>query len=306
MIIFIYGRDTWRAKEKLKELKDEFIKKHDKTGLNVLILEGELLSSEGLNQAVRASALLGDKRLIIIKNLSGSRLETDSIGEVFEKKPENNIVIIYEEKPEKDLKNYFKILEPRYKYCFDPLVGKDLENWISRTGETMAVKLQRGVVLKLIEACSNDLWKLRAEIKKLAIYFSQNEASRSPDASGRGIQRNSSEALISIGAKENKIASAEEDIEHIIIGQAESGIFRFLDSLGTPRKTLVLLQNELEAGTAPEQILGMIAWQARKTGARLRVENLKKTYSKLLDIDVKIKTGVASPENLLAIFVASK
>lgn len=58
MIIFLYGEDTFRSRQKLKELKDKFIREVDPTGNGIVSLAGESLMIEGLSEAIGARSLL--------------------------------------------------------------------------------------------------------------------------------------------------------------------------------------------------------------------------------------------------------
>ena len=50
MIIFLYGADTFRSREKLKSLKDRFIREVDRSGLNLIELDGEKAGINDINK----------------------------------------------------------------------------------------------------------------------------------------------------------------------------------------------------------------------------------------------------------------
>ena len=52
MIFYICGTDHYRAAEKLKELKNGFIQKRDKAGLNVTEIDGETVDATKLRQEI--------------------------------------------------------------------------------------------------------------------------------------------------------------------------------------------------------------------------------------------------------------
>ena len=44
MIIFLYGPDSFRAREKMKQLKQKFIREVDKSGLNLIEMDGDKMT----------------------------------------------------------------------------------------------------------------------------------------------------------------------------------------------------------------------------------------------------------------------
>ena len=62
MIIFLYGPDTFRSKEKLKMFKEKFIREVDKSGLNLIDLDAEKMTITDLNKAVATQSFLAKKR----------------------------------------------------------------------------------------------------------------------------------------------------------------------------------------------------------------------------------------------------
>ena len=69
----ISGTDSYRVKEKLNELKAEFAKKRDQSGLNVINLDGEDLDIDQFTSEVMATPFLGEKKMVIVKNIFKNR-----------------------------------------------------------------------------------------------------------------------------------------------------------------------------------------------------------------------------------------
>ncbi len=68
MIFFIYGTDHYRCQQKSQELKNQFIEKRDKTGLNVVQLDGERLHFEKFQQEALTTPFLSEKKMLVVKN----------------------------------------------------------------------------------------------------------------------------------------------------------------------------------------------------------------------------------------------
>ncbi|MBI3627096.1 hypothetical protein HY224_03555 [Candidatus Uhrbacteria bacterium] len=51
MIFFLHGADTYRSRQKLKEIKDKFRKDVDPSGLNITVLDGAKADLDILSRA---------------------------------------------------------------------------------------------------------------------------------------------------------------------------------------------------------------------------------------------------------------
>ena len=101
MIIFLHGPDSFRSRQKLNAMIDQFKKTRDPRGDNVVRLEGEKLTLDELNSKLASQSLLAEKRMIIVsdlfshkeKNIFKSLLE---YLKKLEKEKNENVVIFYE------------------------------------------------------------------------------------------------------------------------------------------------------------------------------------------------------------------
>ncbi|MBU1148721.1 hypothetical protein KKI23_01385, partial [Patescibacteria group bacterium] len=82
MVIYLHGDDSYRSLQRLKTLKEGFIKKFDKSSLNVVILDKDKLEFADWQKAVAASGFLAQKRLIVIKNLITNKKNKEVCQEI--------------------------------------------------------------------------------------------------------------------------------------------------------------------------------------------------------------------------------
>ena len=75
MILFIYGKDSFRSRKLLKEQIEEFKKKRDQSGLNVVIVDGKNENSEKIFQEVTSSPFLAERKMIVVKNILSSKAQ---------------------------------------------------------------------------------------------------------------------------------------------------------------------------------------------------------------------------------------
>src|SRR6187399_2575533 len=98
MLLFVYGDDHLRVKERSDDLKKKFLEKYDPTGMNVdefVIGAKTDLEPGKILQAVQASPFLSEKRLVIIRGLVEAVTKAESKPWIagFERAPDSSVVI---------------------------------------------------------------------------------------------------------------------------------------------------------------------------------------------------------------------
>jgi DNA polymerase-3 subunit delta len=318
MVIFLYGPDTYRSKQKLQELKQKFIQKKDKQGLNVISLDAGDLNVDLFRRTVLSAGLFTTKRLIIIENLFEQKGKKDLITEIINylkriKKDEDNVIIfwdkeIIESNLSVELKEIFDLLS-KEKYCqeFILLENNELIYWIQKEVMKRGGKIQPEAAHFLAYEVGSDLWRLSNEIDKL-IANSQ---------------------IITI-----------KDIKSLIHSRAEENIWWLVDAIGekNKKKALKLLGNQIASGISWGELFGLIVRQYRillqvkeyvslqkkinhfqlaqklnlhpfaakkalEQAKNYSLDELKQIYQQFLEIDTKIKTTPIEPEVLLDLLI---
>jgi len=199
------------------------------------------------------------------------------------------------------LKKHTKIQELK------PLEGDKLKNWVLKEFLRYNAKIEVKVAEKIIEFIGNDLWQLSNEIKKLASF-----------------------------KKSQKIDII--DVNLLVKPKIEVEIFRTIDAIAARNKkqALYLIHKHLEKGESPLYLLSMINFQFRNILAvkdfieknkpyriilkqsklhpfvvkksyfqaqRFTIQELKKIYQKIFQVDLGIKTGRIEPEVGLSLLV---
>lgn len=297
MIIFLYGEDTYRMKEKVKEIIEHYKKIH-KTGLNLKYFNNFTDFKDSLKQ----TSMFKEKKLIIINNIF---LNPEFKEKFLENKGDflktDDIILLCQEDNISKNDSLFKFLKKNAK-CqeFELLSNYKLKNWIKKEFEKYNGKISSQGLEKLIEYVSNDLWRMSNEIKKLASF--------------------------------SKVVE-EKDIELLIRSRIETDIFKTIDAIAEKNKkqALKLLHKHLEKGDSPLYLLSMINYQFRNLLViksrcssinevrinslskelkihpfvvrkslwqikRFTFEELKKIYQKIFEVDLNIKTGRIEPE----------
>jgi len=304
MIIFLYGQDTYRMREKLKEMIERYKKIH-KSGLNLKYFD----DFANLKDEIRQVPMFKEKKLAVITNIFAN---LDFKEKFLENKKDflktEDIILFYQEGEINKSNSLFKFLKKNAKSQeFKFLGGQRLKTWIKKEFNRYETEIDSGVLEKLIEYIGSDLWRMSNEIKKLASF------------------------------KNNKKVRAE-DVELLVRSKIETDIFKTIDAIAEKNKkqALKLLHKHLEKGDSPLYLLSMINYQFRnllivkdfiekhkpynvilkKSGLhpfvvkktyyqsqKFTFQELKKIYQKIFKVDLDIKTGRIQPEIALDLLI---
>lgn len=302
MIIFLYGADAFRAKEKLEGLKRRFLEKNNGNSFLISVISGTDFNLAEFRNKVLSAGFFAEKKMIILNyELLITNYELQ-ILEIIKKIPEETVLIVWcKESDERffksDLGKY--LLNQKYVFEFNPLSGNALVSWVRERAKDYGSEIDNEAISEICGILGNDLWKIDLELSKLCAYAAPRTVTK-------------------------KI------VGEMVAKEAEDNIFKFIDALAAKNKRMALLtlEEEFNAGVTELQILGAVARQIRillqiksMSGAFLskdaiakqlaihpyvaqkslqQVKNfqfneLKNIYRHLLAIDMGIKTSSASP-----------
>jgi len=311
MIIFLYGPDTYRSRQKLNEIIERYKKIH-KSGLSLKFFDFEKDSFDDFRDALKSSSMFREKKLLILKNLfSNQKAENDFLKNLKEISKSKEIILIYEEEIDEKSPLAEKLKKEAKSHKFNLLEGIFLENWIKREFQKYSAKIEPQALDLLVDYVGNDLWQMENEIKKLVSYKEEQTIKK-------------------------------EDIKLLVKPKIETDIFKTIDAIAAKnkRKALSLIKEHLEEGNSPAYLLAMINFQfrnlliikscelkhelyandmrilSRKLGIhpyvigktiqqmrRFSFEELKKIYRKIFEADLNIKTGKMEPETALDLLI---
>jgi len=276
MLILVYGDDSFRVQEKVKELQAAFQKKFDPTGLNFATFQADAKPGEIL-QAVGSLPFMSQKRMVVIRDLiSTTKKDGEGTWSSLAKTPESSIVVLWETAEPKAIekKSFFQTVKNGadvHAYPFPVLDGSVLIRWM-----TDRVKLRGGTIAadaarELCDRVGGDLWQMDNEIAKLISYA----------------WRGSGTPPIT-----------KEMIEELVRASFEGEIFALIDAVSRKQaaQAVKLLRQERWSGASDFSIFGMLARQVRiLIGARA-----------LLDEDPRVSPQRFADEMGVHPFVAQK
>ena len=317
MIIYIYGEDTFRSHQYLKQQIERFKKERDPQGMNVVFLDGQKEESGRVWNEITAMPFLAEKRMVVIKNVLSSK-DTEAleslVGGIKNKKvPENNVVIFYQSEPlgkTKICAELAKILaKEKWARHFELLAGAQLAGWIKEEVIKRGGAINSTAINFLAQNTGNDMWYLNSLLDQLVTYAEKREITLA-DAQ-LFLEEKVDDNIFNIA---DVVASGNHRLAFKLIqeqrrlGQEEGYLFGMITRQFRILITMRDLFNRQE-NISSDQMAKMLAlhpFVVKKSlplMKRLSLDKLKQIYDNLLEIDVKTKTGQADQSLLLDLFV---
>ena len=323
MIYLIYGEDSLSVEETLASLREDS-GPDELAGINTTTLNGASVSLAELEAAWSTIPFMADKRTVIVRDLlvrfeqgrrSGSARsrgidgEWADIGERLAYVPESTGLIFVDGAIRRDnplLRAIRPLAEARE--CRVPS-AREMPRWVRERVDMLGTTMEPSAVSALVDAIGNDTRIADMELRKLALYRS-DEMIRLQDV----------EAMVSYVREANIFAAVDAALE------GRAGI------------ALRLVHQLLDAGRPPTYVITMIARQARflivakdmrargmqqdEIGRRLSIrgypltktmqqegrfsiERLAEIHRRLLEADLSIKTGAADEDMALDTLIIS-
>lgn len=242
MLIFLYGDDNLRVKERALDLKRKFLEKFDPAGMNVdeILVRDAAPELGHVFQAVQAAPFLSEKRLVIIRGLLEALKKPESKKwiEGFTKTPASTVVVFADsltsaEFEKKELWKALSTLPDVHKYPLPRLDGSELSTWAKERVLKHGLTITPTILEDIIARTNKDAWRIDAELQKLAAYA-------------------------------NGDVVTLQMVDLLVRADVEADIFALMDALSaSPSKALKKLTNEREAGADEFQLFGMLLRQLR-------------------------------------------
>ncbi|HNX10551.1 MAG TPA: DNA polymerase III subunit delta [bacterium] len=332
MIIFFYGQNDFKARQKIKELKEKFYREVENSEHSLNSIDGANCDLAALANNLSSGSLFTQKRMTIIENLFNSHKPT-LYPEVLNYLQENrlaespDIVLFFDPslfndrgKTMKQVGDSPRPLNASEKPLFDflshqkfaqeyaPLSNSELISWLKAEAKENGSSLDSSAAQTLISLAGDDLWLLSHEIAKLAHYKRPEEI---------------------------KIA----DVKKFVSGSIDENIFALTDAISQKNKGLAvkLLEDQAQLGIPLEYVLVMIRRQIRilkqlkqadlagssateittackfhpfvvkkglEQARRFMEADLEKMLKKLMDIDRANKIGSGDPQTLIDLLIS--
>lgn len=306
MLIFIYGKDTFRSRERLHKMIAKFKADRDPSGYNVIRLDALTEKPGIILTELYNSPFLAEKRMVIIERALESKYPElhEKIDEIVgdeTKFPNTTVCVLYETtdtyktKAGKDLLK--KLSKTKFAQHFEVLEGAELRRWIAEYAKEVGLTLERDALEYIAIHSKGDTWFMHSLIEQLAGYSKDTPCTI--NTVRLFLSETADDSIFNL--IDAIVARKPEKVYAMIREQYEKGedagfIFAML-----VRQFRIMLEMKdvlvSQPSTPPDflaKMLNIHPFVVKKTIPLLRqysLPELKVVYENLLAIDIKTKTG---------------
>lgn len=317
MILFVYGKDTFRSRLQVHKMIEKFKIDRDPQCLNIVVINALNATPCSILTEIRSAPFLAEKRMVVIERFLESEhtnLQKDILDRIKNNGFSDDTVILFWEeidKPKnKEAKALFDLLsKQQFVQHFDILLEKELGVWINSRVLEIGGSISSSAITYLIQNIGSDMWRLNSVLEQLASYSFGKEIEVKDVILfvTKKIDDNIFNLIDAIVARNSKqvFAMIQEQYRN---GKDASYILAMLI-----RQFKILLQlrdlydrDELSNSATVAKQLALHPFVIKKslpTVRRYAMDNLQRAYAELLDIDTQTKTGQADQSLLIDIFV---
>jgi len=318
MILFLYGKDTFRSRHRLNQIIAEFQARRDPSGYNVTRLDAIQTKPDVIIGELYNAPFLAEKRMVVIEYALESKHTPlhEHLGKIIDTSthlPDTTVCVLYERidtHKETLQKKILKSLSAhKFAHKFDLLKGADLIHWITKTAHEIGLTIESSAVHYIATQSKGDTWLIHSLLAQLHAYHGQDTCTEK------------TVRLFLHEVADDNIFTLIDSIVHkksravyaMIRAQYEAGFpaSYIFSMLIRQFKIMLQIKDILDSApsTSPDQLAKMIGvhpFVAKKTLPSLRIyptTALKEAYQTLLDIDIAQKTGKGSLPVMLDMFV---
>ncbi|MEK7061759.1 MAG: DNA polymerase III subunit delta [Patescibacteria group bacterium] len=309
MIYFIYGQDSYRAKEKLQEIIGQYKSLH-KSGLSLIQINTKEKNFKDLFDNFKIASMFNEKKLIILKDIFlNQKFGEDFLKEVKTFKSSKDIIVVFEKDAVDQRTKLFKTLIKDAK-CqeFSFLDGRGLKTWFLEESKKYKLKIDPMAEAMLLSYAGNDLWQLVNEIKKL-VNFKPGELIKKEDIILQVRPKIENDIFKTIDAISQKNKKQAFYFLHKHLDNGDNSLY-LLSMIAYQFRNLLIIKEMTDKGlpyAAIQKKSGLAPFVVSKTYYLCRqftFLELKKIYQKIFQVDLNIKTGRIDAETALDLLVA--
>lgn len=260
-LYLFYGEETY-LKEYYKNRLLEIVGSQGLAEFNITTLEGDTLTLSALTDAVESLPVMGEKKLVLIRDLNLSRPPAevkDSLAELLAHLPDHLCMVLYfdalEYKPDKRLNIWKAVLKAGQPVEFRKAPQSELTPWIKRRFAAAGKQIDRGECEYLTFVCGSLMTNLASEIEKIAA-----------GAPGQTITR--------------------QDIDNLASRALEAQIYQLTDCVSKDqvKQAISVLRDLLALKFEPVVLAGAIAKQVQKLYAAKLLMQAGKREAELVEM----------------------
>lgn len=318
MILFLFGKDTFRSRQKLAELRQKFFNEVDPQGYNLNVLLGADATVGGIIDAISATPFIASKRMVVLEEyskMSPNEKEEESLLETVEQLLEGDtIFVVWEQELNKQQqsKPFFKLLaRSKYVMPFEAWNQQQVAGYMAQQLKEQGVSINSDALQYLSLAVDDNMWLASSELKKMIHYALAKGLSV--------IDKEAVELLVSSGAQDDIFAL----VDAVSAGNPKTALDRLHDQLAVGSHELQIvsmlhrqfrllqqIKDGLSQGMSPDDIAKnygihpFVVKKMTRQAQNISQQAVKEGYDRLNELDAKIKSTGLDPTLLLSKTVA--
>jgi len=300
-LYLFYGNENYLIEQRLKSFKSNNIEK----------IDGQSAEKAEIIQSLQGQSLFAQDKLVIIRHADLKDEKWDEIAPYLKTLiPQTILIIIAETAPARS--KIVKLIEQEGEAVefksFAEWEEAEVIRWIKKQVESLGKSIEPRAAETLKEICGNDLQKLSSEIQKLITYIDKRGKIEDQD-----VLALASPGETSVFALADSLASknAAETLKHFqVLAKNKTDIFGLLGLVAQQYRVLLFIKalpaHQRNAFQIAKQ-LGASPFFVKKCLSCIdlfKEAELKKNLEKVLDADLKLKSGYAHGPTLEALFVS--
>ncbi|MBI3305487.1 DNA polymerase III subunit delta [Candidatus Parcubacteria bacterium] len=240
MVIFLFGPDTFRSREKLRRVVVQYQDKVPEAWGLARFAGGELTGVD-IGVALRGNSLFQRKRLVVFERPDESPAEIQAqlmalLGSRELIESTDTVAVVWFSGSLQKGSDFARLAARKgiRVESFELLGGAPLKRWIGAYARELGATIEAGAVAALVAACGADTWRLALELEKLVSY-----------AAGKAV--------------------STAHVAALVVQPASPHAFALADAVAKRDRSraLELLHEHLEAGDSPQALVGMMAYALR-------------------------------------------
>ncbi len=244
MILVFHGADTFRSRQKLREVLEKFRRDVDPQGYNTSKLDGRTTTCQAIVSALSAAPFMARKRLVLVEQLTQLDFKKDEeatmVSIVEQMLASDTVFVVWEEelgKTEWKSPVFAALKASPYVAEFASLDASQVSGWMRQRLAAAGVQLDNAAWAYAAMSVEDDLFRASSECDKLAAYAQ------------------------AVGKATLTLA----DIKPLIAGGLHDDVFALVDAVSQGRAgaSLALLQDQLASGSHALEITTMLVRQYR-------------------------------------------
>ncbi|MFH2063347.1 MAG: DNA polymerase III subunit delta [bacterium] len=314
MRFLICGSDTFRSRRKLAQIRERFRETRDPSGLNLATFRADKDSIDDLIGAMLTFPLLGQRKMVVAEGFLGlGDLEQVRIADALNRQPESTVAVFFEADDLSSLRPtppLALLREEKFTEEFKVPTGDTLTSLIVSECERHGIRIEVGACNELARSVGSDSWSIFNEVSKVcALAQSKGQQIVTTPLVREVVAVSQEESIFAFldDCFDGRTARAVPTLNRLISGGVNE--LQIMAMLQRQLRLLIGIKNQLDHGIGDRYVIArelgahpFPVGKAMRTAQRLGMSDMRSAFGNLIEIENRIKSGLARPLTELTLF----